>query len=389
MSANFRLAAAHLFDGLSAHKNIVLEIAPDGRLLQIQTDTEPRESDPTTLTPAFFDIHIHGALGHDVMSAIPADLAAMGRFLASRGVGAYLPTTVTAEVELTLAALDRLADLIERGRQPGEAEPVGIHLEGPFLSHSKRGVHPPGHLQSPSLALFDRLQEAARGHIVLLTLAPELPCATELIHHATASGIRVSLGHTNATAAEALAAIEAGARSATHTFNAMRPLDHREPGVLGTVLDDDRLCAEIICDGIHVAPPLVRLWLKAKGADRIILVTDGMAATGCGDGFYHLGGLPVTVRGGRALLSEDLAAGRETLAGSVLTMDQAVRNLQRFTGADLSTAVRAASTNPARLLGRPDLATVAVGQPASLNRFDASGQLLETYLRGIRIPGLL
>ena len=389
MSANLRLAAAHLFDGLSVHRNIVLEIAPDGRLLQVEADIQPRESDPTTLTPAFFDIHIHGALGHDVMSASPADLAAMGRFLATRGVGAYLPTTVTADVELTLAALDRLADLIERGWQPGEAEPVGIHLEGPFLSHSKRGVHPTGYLQSPSLALFNRLQQAARGHIVLLTLAPELPGATELIHHATANGVRVSLGHTNATAAEALAAIEAGARSATHTFNAMRPLDHREPGVLGTVLDDDRLFAEIICDGIHVAPPLVRLWFKAKGADRIILVTDGMAATGCGDGFYSLGGLPVTVRGGRALLSEDLAADRETLAGSVLTMDQAVRNLQRFTGADLLTAVRAASTNPARLLGRPDLATVAVGQPASLNRFDASGQLLETYLRGLRVSGLL
>lgn len=386
MSALTQLAAEQMFDGHRLHGAVLLQIGPDGNLLGLEHKNAPPQSEPTTLTPTFFDIHTHGALGHDVMSAVPADLAAMQRFLATHGVGAYLPTTVTAEIDLTFAALERLANLIERGCQPGEAEPVGIHLEGPFLSHHKRGVHPPEHLQPPSIALFDGLQQAARGHIVLLTLAPELPGATDLIQHAANQGVRVSLGHTNATAAETLAALETGATSATHTFNAMRPLDHREPGVLGTVLDDDRLFAELICDGIHVAPPLVRLWLKAKGAERTILVTDAMAAAGGGDGLYHLGGLPVTVRDGRALLSEDLAAGRETLAGSVLTMDRAVRNFQQFTGVGLLTAIRAASTNPARLLGRLDLATVTPGQPANLNRFNASGRLLETYLRGVRIP---
>ncbi len=351
------------------------------------TSTEPdQQTNPTTLTPAFLDIHTHGALGHDVMSATPAELSAMQRFLAQRGVAYFLPTTVTASIDTTLRALEHLADAIERGPQPLEAQPIGIHLEGPFLSHSKRGVHPTEHLLQPSVELFDRFQQAARGHILLVTLAPELPGALELIPHATAQGVRISLGHTNATAADALAGIAAGATSATHTFNAMRAIDHREPGILGTVLDDDHLYSELICDGVHVAPTMVRVWLRCKGPDHGILVTDAMSATGAGEGDFLLGGLPVTVANGRALLTADLIQNKLTLAGSVLTMDRAVANLQLFTGADLLQAVRMATLTPAAMLGRPELASIAPGLPANLNRFDANGRLVATYIRGEEVP---
>ncbi len=172
---------------------------------------------------------------------------------------------------------------------------MGIHLEGPFLSHEKRGVQPAEHLLAPDIGTFDRMFDAAEGHVRLMTLAPELPGAAELAEHATTRGVRVSVGHSNATAAETHAAIAAGAVSATHTFNAMRALDHREPGILGTVLTSDELYAELICDGVHTNPEIVRLWWKAKGPERAILVTDAMSAAGMPDGEYQLGGFAVQV----------------------------------------------------------------------------------------------
>ena len=363
--------------GTVAYPAITIDSA--GLITDISTDPTIRSE--SILTPTFLDIHIHGAAGHDVMHASPADLGVMQRFLATRGTAHYLPTTVTASVDDTLRALEALADAIERPTPANEATPIGIHLEGPFLSHAKRGVHPGDLLQRPSTALFDRLQQAARGHIRLLTLAPELPGAPDLIRHATQSGVRVSLGHTNASAAEAEAAVNAGASSSTHTFNAMRPLDHREPGVLGTVLDTSGLYSELICDGIHVAPALVRLWLRLK-EDHAILVTDGMSATGMPDGEYHLGSLAVTVRDRRCSLTDSPG----TLAGSVLTLDQAVANLQQFTGCPLETAVRCASSYPAALLGLADtIGSLREGQPASFNQYIASGRLEATWIRGQRV----
>jgi N-acetylglucosamine-6-phosphate deacetylase len=212
-----------------------------------------------------------------------------------------------------------------------------------------------------------------------MTIAPEIPGAIALIEHAVSLGVQISIGHTNATCKEANAAIDAGAASATHTFNAMRPLDHRDPGVIATILDDDRLFAELICDGIHVAPEIVRLWLKAKGAEKAILVTDSMSATGMPEGTYTLGTFQVEVANGRAISNG-------ALAGSVLTMDRAVANLQRFTGTPLGTAVRLASHNPAKLLGLEDtIANPVPGQPANFNVFDAAGNLQSTILHGDRV----
>jgi N-acetylglucosamine-6-phosphate deacetylase len=356
----------------------------DGVIASI--DSDPGNGTAETLTSTFFDIHTHGAANHDVMEATPEALSTVSRFLATRGVGHYLPTTVTAPIEKTLRSLEGIADAIEAPGAESKARPIGIHLEGPFISHAKRGVHPPADIQPPSIALLDRFQQAARGHIRLITIAPEIPGAIELIAHAAERGIRVSIGHTNATTRETQAGIVAGATSATHTYNAMRSLDHREPGVLGTVLDTNALFAELICDGVHVAPELVRLWLKAKGEDRGILITDSISATGMPDGIYSLGTFKVRVTDGRALAAEDLAHGKSTLAGSVLTLDRAVANLQRFTGASLGTATRMASHNPAAMLGVSDkVANVAVGQPANLNVFNAAGELTRTILNGTEI----
>jgi len=356
-----------------------IEIDADGMILSIEA--EAATADETTLTASFLDVHFHGAVGHDVMQASAGEFREIDRFLASRGVGHYLPTTVTAPVEETLRALDRIAGAIESATsRAGErrAMPLGIHLEGPFISHIKRGVHPPDDILPPDIALFDRFQEAARGHIRLMTAAPEMPGALDLIEHATAQGVRVSLGHTNALAAEAKAAIAKGASSATHTFNAMRALDHREPGVVGVVLTNPQIFAELICDGIHVAPELVEIFFRSKGLERAILVTDGMSATGMGDGTFKLGNFDVEVRGGRA-------TARGVLAGSVLTLDQAVANFARFTKTPLAQVTQTVSRNPAEMLGIADRLSIVVGCPANFNRFAPDGTLVETILSGVPV----
>jgi N-acetylglucosamine-6-phosphate deacetylase len=333
------------------------------------------------LAPAFLDVHIHGAAGHDVMEATPEALSAVGGFLATRGTGAFLATTVTAPLDATLRAVAGLARLIEKpeliearsSKDQPVALPVGIHLEGPFLSHAKCGVQPREHMLAPDIATFDRLFEAAEGKVRLMTLAPELPGAVELTAHATARGVRVSLGHSNAIAAETRAAIGAGAISATHTFNAMRALDHREPGILGVVLTTDSLYAELICDGIHTAPEMVRLWYRAKGPDRGILVTDAMSATGMPDGEYQLGGFAVQVANGRAMA-------RGVLAGSVLTLDRALMNFLEFTGARVEEALRLLTVNPAAMTGLAS--SIAVGEAADLVAVDRKGKLIASMVGG-------
>ena len=380
------LTAGRLWNGtaLLDHPIVVME---DGQIVSIASRAAAElpahahilDYPGATLAPAFFDIHIHGAAGHDVMEATPQAIATIGRFLAQRGTGSYLATTVTAPFDATLRALSGLARLIAQPPAESQARPIGIHLEGPFLSHAKRGVHPPEHLLAPDIVLFDRLFQAAEGHIRLMTLAPELPGAAELTSHATARGVRVSVGHSNATAAETQAAIAAGAVSATHTFNAMRPLDHRESGILGVVLTTDTLFAELICEGIHVAPELVRLWSRAKGPTRAILVTDAMSATGMPDGDYQLGGLAVEVANGRATVGG-------VLAGSLLTLDRALANFIQFTGAPLEQALPLLTANPAAMtgLGR-QTGSLAQGQPANLVALDPAGKLIASIHQGYPI----
>ncbi|MGD0292939.1 MAG: N-acetylglucosamine-6-phosphate deacetylase [Terracidiphilus sp.] len=377
------LTAERLWDGakLLDRPMVVIE---DGRVVSVSSRTGgelPRgermlDFSGATLAPAFFDVHLHGAKGHDVMEASAEAFAAMGSFLAAHGTASYLATTVTAPLDATLRSLSGLAKLVARPAVEGQARPIGIHLEGPFLSHARRGVQPPEHLLAPDVAVFDRLFEAAEGSVRLMTLAPELPGAVELTAHATARGVRVSLGHSDATAAETRAAIAAGAVSATHTFNAMRPLDHREPGILGTVLTCDTLYAEMICDGIHTAAEMVKLWWRAKGPEHAILVTDSMSATGMPDGEYQLGDFAVQVANGRAMA-------RGVLAGSVLTLDRALQNFMAFTGAPLEQAMRLLTVNPAAMTGLGDQAGfVTAGMPASLVAVDGAGKLVSSVVNG-------
>ena len=378
------VTAAKLWDGAHLLDHPILTVE-DGRILSISTRAaaESPASPSTldfpnaTLAPSFFDVHIHGASNHDVMEATLDALDTIGRFLASRGTGAYLATTVTAPVGDTLRSLSRLAHLLNHptGAAP-LARPIGIHLEGPFLSHLKRGVHPPEHLQPADIALFDRFYDAAEGHVRLMTLAPELPGAPALAAHATSRGVRVSVGHSNATAAETRAVLAAGAVSATHTFNAMRPLDHREPGILGVALAEDSLYAELICDGIHTTPEMVKIWSHCKGPHRAILVTDAMSATGEPDGDYRLGGLTVTVANGRATSGG-------VLAGSVLTLDHALANFLRFTSSSLEHGLRLLTTNPAAMTGLAATAGhLAPGRAANFVALNPDGTLAASYLHG-------
>jgi len=329
-----------------------------------------------TLIPAYIDIHIHGCAGHDVMEATPEALHAIGAYLASRGVGAYFPTTVTSPRDEMIRSLAGLANEIGQSTAHRGATPLGIHLEGPFLSHLKRGVHTDALLETPSIALFDRFWQAAEGKICLMTIAPELPGAAELIAHATALGVRCSMGHSDARVCEAEAGYVAGARSATHTFNAMRAIDHRDPGLAAYVLDKRSLFAEIICDGIHIDPLMVRLFFRAKDEDRIILVTDCISATGMPDGIYMLGDMEVEVRDGRC-------TSNGTLAGSVLTLDRGVQNFMEFTGASLKTAVAAATRNPSQLMGIDDgWGALEAGRTADITVLSPSAEVIETFLAG-------
>jgi N-acetylglucosamine-6-phosphate deacetylase len=336
---------------------------------------EPGEPDAsgTTILPGFVDIHIHGAAGVDVMQADQAAFDRLGAFLATRGVVAYLPTTVTAPLDRLLRAVDAIASIIERDRTQG-ARPLGIHLEGPFISHAKCGVHPMGDILEPSLLVFEQLWQASRGTLKLMTIAPELPKALEVIARAVELGVRVSLGHSNALYAEAQAGIAAGAGSVTHLFNAMRALDHREPGILGAALDGDLYC-EFIADGIHVDPAIARLTARVKPHACIILITDAISATGMPDGCYRLGGLEVEVANGQCR-----HAGR--LAGSVLTLDRAVTNFSAFTGLGIGTVAAMATHNPARMLGLDSYGRLEKGAVANFTVRMPDGAIGRTMLAG-------
>jgi N-acetylglucosamine-6-phosphate deacetylase len=375
------ITAGQLLRGNEIAENPLITI-DDGCITSILSRDRDNAGDSypgAILVPAYVNIHVHGAVGHDVMEGTPQALHAVGAALAGHGVGAYYPTTVTSSTEETLRALDMIAGVIEREPAPDCAVPVGIHLEGPFLSTAKRGVHPAALLVPPSISLFDRFWQASRGQIRIMTIAPELPMALELIEYARGFGVVCSLGHSDAHLEQAEAGFCAGARSATHTFNAMRSLDHRDPGIAAYVLDQDALFAEIICDGIHVDPAMIRLFFKAKGPDKTVLITDGMAATGMPDGKYKLGDLDVEVSHGRCTS----AGSPGVLAGSVLTMDKAVRNFSLFTGISLPASARLAARNPAILMGLDQhWGCLEEGREANFVALSPDGRILQSFRAG-------
>jgi len=307
--------------------------------------TESRATDSTAI-PGFVDVHIHGAGGHDVMEANETALSTITGRLAAFGTTSLLATTITASADDTCRSVEGIAKYISGQYQTNEAraEILGIHFEGPFLSKERRGVHPTEWLQLPSAELLQRFLQAASGNARVLTIAPELLAAMPCIDAARSLGMVVSIGHTDATYEQARAAVAHGAHHATHVYNAMRPFTHRDPGVIGAVLTTPEVTAELIADGIHVDEIAMKVLLQAKGAQGVVLISDGTSATGMPDGEYMLGGLKVTVNGGVCRNAE----GR--LAGSTLTLDRALRNIVGL-GIPLADAVRMLTLNPATLLG--------------------------------------
>jgi len=382
------LQARQLFTPLEAINDAAL-VMEDGVIAAVGARADLRippsalvvDFGEAVLAPGLIDIHIHGGAGHDVMEGSDESLAAVERLMTKHGVTSYCPTTVTAPVDATLRSLQALGKAVEGAATDGgdgtRAQPLGVHFEGPFLSHAKRGVHPPDLLQPASRELFERMWQAAGGRVSVLTIAPEIDGALDLIAEASRRGVCVSLGHSDAELPQARAAIKAGARHATHTFNAMRPLDHRSPGLLGAVLTDRNVTADIIVDGIHVDPAVVDLFVRAKGVEGAVLITDAMSATGMPDGAYTLGGFEVQVHDGRCEFD-----GR--LAGSVLTLDRAVRNTVKFAGTSLQHAIRMATLNPARVLGLAKRkGTLSVGADADIAVFTAAGEIMRTIVGGI------
>ena len=327
------------------------KIAAVGRRDEVSFPASARRHDKRNfiVVPGFIDVHIHGAAGYDVMDSSAESLAAITASVAAHGTTSLVATTVTASELATCRAAEALAAWIKRAKAESQggspsAEILGIHFEGPFISHARRGVHPEEWIAAPSISLFDRLLASAKGAARILTLAPELPGAPELISEAIRAGLVVSLGHTDSNYAQATAAISLGARHAAHVFNAMRPFAHRETGVLGAILTSPAVTAELIADGVHVDDSAIRILLAAKGTQGIILVSDGISATGMPDGRYRLGTFEVTVTRGVARNSDG------KLAGSTLTLDRALRHMVKL-GIPLRDALQMLTANPARLLG--------------------------------------
>jgi N-acetylglucosamine-6-phosphate deacetylase len=301
-----------------------------------------------TVAPGFVDVHIHGAGGHDVMEGTREALEIITATVAPHGTTSLVATTVTASETETRDSVAGIVHFILNTSQYAtrelSAEILGIHFEGPFISPARRGVHPAKWIVPPSREMLAQLLGEARGTAKILTLAPELPGALDLISAARQAGLVVSLGHTDATYEQAQAAIEAGASHAAHVFNAMRPFSHRGTGVIGAVLTSPKVSAELIADGVHVDEAAMRMLVELKTPERVILVSDGISATGMPDGKYQLGMFEVNVSGGVARNAEG------KLAGSTLTLDRALRNIVAL-GVPLASALRMVTANPARQIG--------------------------------------
>jgi N-acetylglucosamine-6-phosphate deacetylase len=345
----------------------------DGRITAVEIDVDGVPGDAPYVAPGFVDVHVHGWGGHDAMGDAAA-LDGMARALLRRGVTSFLPTAVTAPLDALAAFADRVRAWMPSAPDDG-AEPLGFNLEGPFLAAAKRGAHAESHLRSPASASREALESLVDG-LRLLTIAPELPGATDLIGWLEGRGVAVSLGHSAAAAAEAWAGYAAGARSTTHLFNAMSGVEHRSPGVAVAALLEDDAYVELIADGIHVHPAIWPLITRLKPRERLMLVSDALAVAGTTDGRGRIGSLDIEVRDGRATL-----AGTDTLAGSVIALDSAVRNAAAA-GIPLPDAVAGASRNPLELLGVTDRGRLAEGQRADLVELDEELAVLRVMRAG-------
>ena len=335
------------------------ELCTDGPLLAASSGEEAvLDAAGCWVIPALVDVHFHGCVGEDFSDATPEGLQKIADYELSQGVGYLCPAGMTLPEEQLLAICRNTA--AHRAQNTGGAEVAGVHLEGPFLNAAKKGAQNGAYLRDPDVSLLKRLQEAAEGCVKLVTVAPEQPGALGFIRAAVEMGIAVSLGHTTADYDTAKAAFEAGADHATHLYNAMPPLGHRNPGVIGAAFDHPKARAELICDGVHIHPSVVRATFRLFGAERMLLVSDTMRAAGMPDGAYTLGGLDVNVKGPLCTLEDG------TIAGSATNLMDCMRTAVSF-GIPLADAVRACTYNPARSIGIDSrVGTLDTGKEASL-----------------------
>lgn len=333
------------------------------------------------ITPGFVDTHTHGGGGRDVMEASRESLDTVCKTLARFGTTSYYPTTLTASEEDICRALEFLGKYIRESKTQlrPTAQPLGIHMEGPYLSAACRGVHPAKYLIEPTLNNYLQLAEAAEDQLRIVTLAPELTRATELIVEMLKTGVHPSMGHTNSNYSQASKAIELGVHRATHMFNAMRPFKHRDPGVIGAILAEPIVTTELIADGVHVDPVAIQLLYQCKGKNHIVLVSDSLSATGMPSGEYNLGELIVKARDGACYHAKKLA-------GSTLTLNRAVRNMRDFLNLPLEEAIQMATLNPARMMGIADRkGCLQEGSDADLVLMDANLNLRQVYSRGLPV----
>ncbi len=321
------------------------------------------------VAPGFIDLQVNGGEGRNFEDSSPDEIRKIIDFYVSHGTTSFLPTTVTAPINGIRSTIDRV-------KQANHPAIIGMHIEGPFISKVRKGAQNPDYILDPSIDKFDELVHGYERFIKIMTLAPERPGANQLISHIREIGAVPSLGHSDATYDQAIAAIEDGIGLFTHMFNAMREFHHRAPGAVGAALMSD-VPVELVADGIHVHPGAMKLLYKAKGPDQICLITDAISAAGLADGEYELGGLQVFVKDATVRLADG------TLAGSTLTMDRAVKIFMDSTDCSLSEAIRAASLTPARLLGISDhKGSIEVGKDADLVIFDAGFNVHYTIIGG-------
>ena len=351
-------------------------VVADGRIAALRYPGEDGgeilDAQGLWLAPGLIDLHVHGALGCDVLDATQTALTTMAHYFAQHGVTSWLPTTMSASREAIVAVLDAVAACPQ---PPDGAQHLGVHVEGPYLCSAWRGAQVLAALRLPDPQEYGTWLRS--GVVRLITLAPELPGADRLIDAGRRLGIEFAIGHSGADYETVLAAAERGLRQATHTFNGMAGLHHRAPGTLGAVLDDDRILAQLIGDGLHVHPAMIRLLLRAKGTERVILISDAMRATGLGDGDFELGGQAVTVRGGAARTLDG------ALAGSTVTLDEILRRVMRHAGLSLAQALPMASAVPAAALGLAGRkGTLQPGTDADLILLDDEAQVRLTMVAG-------
>jgi N-acetylglucosamine-6-phosphate deacetylase len=364
--------------GILIRDGVIEAIGPRQDMTVPSGATEISASGQTAI-PGFIDVHIHGAGGHDVMEGTAEAMSTVAKTLARHGTTSFVATTVTASPDDTCRSVEGIAHFITQQFESlqTKAEVLGIHYEGPFINKARRGVHPAEWVQLPSAELLQRLLQAAAGKARILTIAPELLGAVPCMHAARDAGVVVAMGHTDATYEQARAGIAHGARHAVHVYNAMRPFSHRDSGVIGAVLTSPEVTAELIADGVHVEEAAMRLLLQAKGSGSVILISDGLSATGMPDGKYMLGNFEVTVSGGVCRNAEG------KLAGSTLTLDRALRNVIAL-GVPLQDAVRMLTANPAKLLGIEfKKGALRTGADADIVLLDENLQVSNVWTRGL------